>query len=487
MQGLVLTPLWLPIMASGILFWLVVKRNRGDWCHPGRIMIGFYFLLSVASLASDEIMTPTFKSHVTWDVMAGYTLLMCLTLMPALLIRRPDPASIAGHRFVPPVAWVLGPLVVFASVYLVPWALTSSERGFAATRQALNFTGEHVLPESILTTLAVATAMYYEIFAILLFALLVRRSGPLPKVIAGAGVGLAVVHSAVFSSRDGVFWATHAFLIGYWSLGALLPRRLRRRVIVIALCSLAVGLVYIGAVTKDRFGERVGGYYSGTVGYFGMQPFVFSETVERRFDYFGPNLRFPVVAQLMGQQESVQRTEPYEWSFGTFLTDFYAVSGWSSAIGLSLLLTGFVLAGLRFCRNKSALAYTLVVAAYTQFMVQGVFYYRLGSAPGNYYHLSVIAIIVAIAVFAPDRKLRLREVRHTLRESLVVPSPGLLASDAGEQVWLAVQTKQVASRPSADPLTRSGGPSTENHVCWNSGAKKGRIFRWLSGIVCPSR
>ena len=419
-------PVWLPIVAMAVLFVVALRRHSRDWLHPGRVIIGFYLLMSLTSLAFDRDLAPTFSMNVSWWNMAGYTTLLCVTLLPALLIVKPDADHVIHHGLVRPMLLWSAPLVAFSLFFLAPFALHSLGQGFAATRYALNVLRIQPLPGGFLTTVSVAVASYYIIFALLFFAALVRKMGKLPAIVALIGLLLPIVHAAVFGARDGAIWLVHALLFGLWVTTGVLTLRMRRAAVRTIVVVGMVGLLYISLATRDRFAESGGGYASGTVGYFGSQPYVFSETVDRLTTFYGPANRFPLVAALVGGS-ATERYEPFQWSFGTFLTDFYSVAGWPSAVGLSLVLTLLTLGAMHVCRKRSALAYTLVVAAYAQFMVQGVFYFRLGNRAGNLYHVSLGILILVVLVMFPDhvlkratsgaKRLRRAPVSRALREA----------------------------------------------------------------------
>ena len=191
-------PIWLPILVLGLLMWISCRQRQFDLLHPGKIIIGFYFLMSLASLFYEKGLAPSFFRNVTWSSMVGYTALMCLTLIPAFLIKRPDAKSVIGHWIVRPfLLWSL-PLVVFALVYLVPFAIDALQQGFKVTRFALNVEKAGLLPKGILTTISVATASYYPIYALLFFPAQVRRIGPFAMLATTVGICLPIIHAAVF-------------------------------------------------------------------------------------------------------------------------------------------------------------------------------------------------------------------------------------------------------------------------------------------------
>lgn len=397
-------PIFLPLLTTGALLWLAIRRAPGDHLNPGTILVGFYFLMSISSLFFVDSLAPSFVMNVSWATMAGYSLLLILSLLPALMIVRPNPRHVASHTIVQPILDWSAPLVAFSYLYLIPYALASLGQGFSATRLALTVSKELTLPESPLTTIAVAAACYYPVFSILFFSALIRRLGSVRELVGVAWVCLPIVHAAAFGARDGFIWVGQSALVGYWIFASALQTKARRRAKFIIAAVCVSGIAYMALATKDRFGESKGGYASGTLSYFGAQPYVFSETVDRLKSFYGAANRFPVLAPLFGS-DFVERTEPFQWSFGTFLTDFYAVSGWTSAVALTIVLSSATIGALHLCKGRSALAYALVVALYTQFIVQGAFYYRLGNRAGNLYHLTMLALIVAILLFFPDKVL----------------------------------------------------------------------------------
>ncbi len=182
------------------------------------------------------------------------------------------------------------------------------------------------------------------------------------------------------------------FITNYWSY---FNDRLKKRIKTIGFSVLAIGVFVLGSFTKDRFGDSD----TGTMGYIATQPYVFAENIIQRQGYgdqyfYGTSLRLPLVNRVLGIPiEEFDRTEPYEWTFGTFLTDFYNVNGYFSLILLCVLFIEFFRYQFKKSKNSS-LRYLLVYTFYVHFIVSGLFYFRLGSFSGNVFMLILVIFIL---------------------------------------------------------------------------------------------
>ena len=402
-------PLLIPLLCAMAFAYVAWKRNRGEWAHPSRALSVLYLALALSSLVTPASAEPHLQSEPSWRTMLGYSALLSIALAPSLAIRRPPARAVVANPLIVPAArWAWAP-VGFAFGYLVPPALETFQRGFSDTRELLNRYRGSPVPEGPLTTLAVAISMFYLCFAILAFASRARGLGSWTTAACAIGAGLAALHGSAFGARDGVLWAGFALLFAFWAMQPLSARLGGRGGRALAVLALVGAMAYLGTATRDRFAMKPGGYAGGTLMYFGAQPYVFEETVQRTTDYFGFALRFPLLAS---PNEYIERTEAYQWSFGTFLADFFGVGGWPYAVGLTLGGAGLVWFGLWASHGRSALAYLLVAGLYTQFMFQGAFYFRLGNRPGNIYHVLMFSGIGALVLFLPDRRSRPRDGRN---------------------------------------------------------------------------
>lgn len=103
---------------------------------------------------------------------------------------------------------------------------------------------------------------------------------------------------------------------------------------------------------------------------------------------------------LTGAEVEVVRSLPYEWSFGTFLKDFYSMFGWTSLVVMTVFqFSLFYLFFLRIRKNNS-LADILIIAFYFQLMVSGVFYFRLGTRGGNLYMVCYAVLVIVVLLYS---------------------------------------------------------------------------------------
>lgn len=285
---------------------------------------------------------------------------------------------------------------LYAVIYLAPFAYRSLQAGASVVRVELLAAGG-VLPNSPLTTMAVAISQFFAVYIVLWFYAGITARRPLVRVGLLLGVVAGLLWGVVFAARDMLIWIPLVFLFGYWYWRQLLSYRARRHFAV----GLAVATVLLGVIfslyTVQRFSESADGIWRTLLVYFGYQPHVFAELVSVHTDFYGLSLRFPVLADLLGITKDIVRHQPYEWQFGTILADFYSVSGWTSFV--SLLGGFFIMFWWLFRRFSSnyqvrALHYLL----YFMLVGQGVFYFRYGSVAGNVFIITLLFLGLVIAL-----------------------------------------------------------------------------------------
>src|SRR5690606_9029917 len=110
----------------------------------------------------------------------------------------------------------------------------------------------------------------------------------------------------------------------------------------------------------------------------------FAENIEQRENtngrnYYGHSLRFPLVLRILGQPvDKVERYQAYEWTFGSFLTDFYNVNGLLSLFFWLVLFIEFFRYQFKQAKHD-LLKFTYVYTFYIHFIISGLFYFRLGT------------------------------------------------------------------------------------------------------------
>jgi hypothetical protein len=396
------------LIGVGLLWAVVLFRARIG--HPALWLALLYFGSAVAALFVDPAVLQRNGLRIEdqdWLVLVGYSVCTLLFLLPAFFLR---------NRMVPRIKVDLVeravklsvPLILFSFLYMAPVALKATLLGAASVRSQLNNDGIGLLPVSPLTTLAVVTAQFYLLFAFAFVLLTVRGGKRWIRLVAFLGSTLYIVNALCFAARDGILWFLVAYLWALWITRPLMSpaavTRIRRLVYPIA----ALGLLVFGLFSVQRFGDRHDASLTDyLVAYYGTQPYVFATTVASQTTFYEGHLRFPLVVGVLGGERHVQRTVAYEWSFGTFIKDFYSEGGWYPLVFSALLFPPALIVALLSTASSAPGAYVLLSMLYVQFMAQGVFYFRLGSRAGNLY---IVAVICAASILVICRSARRGEV-----------------------------------------------------------------------------
>lgn len=379
----------------------VVCRRTGTLVHPAPVLFGLYWASSVGALIINVDTLPGFNFVHTWQMMAGYSAMVLAVLFPAYFIPRIKPPRLSESGLFRLILMVLIPLAWASFIYQIPFAFASLQAGADTIRMRLSTEEFAPLPQNLLTTIATATTQFYPLYALAAVEGYVRRRGFLYIASCVVGVLCVVVNSLCFSARDGVLWFLMSFWFAYWIYRPELKDRFGRAVLAISALAVAGVLLVLAVFTYQRFGSSRVGIFDSVVTYFGQQPYVFAETVAEQSEFYGLNLRLPLIAEWMGTFESVRRENVYEWTFGTFAKDFYAMDGWltafiaAGAIGLVFFLI------FKAHRRVNEFGFCMLLLLYFQFTTQGMFFFRLGIRAGNYYILIILALAFLAQIISP--------------------------------------------------------------------------------------
>lgn len=404
--------LWLHLFAVLALTMTSLFRltSRGTLKYVGNplwIVLALYCTSAISSLFVKPEYIPGIYIHDdSFLLVLAYTLLICINLVPVLMLRGSalQPQQIAVHRQLRLVLWLFAIGAWFAVIYQAPYAVSAFAMGADQVRSALNVHGESLLPTSFATTLAVGISSFYLVYLFLFFIALANGLSRVLTLSMLVGSLSYVVSSYTFGARDGVVFFLLALAFAYSIFRSLLSQATKRRLRILASVVVLATIGSLVQFTVDRFGDAgSSGLASGTVGYIGQQPYVFVETVESQHYFYGLSLRFPTIAELFGTSTNVIRSETFEWSFGTFLKDYYSMFGWPSLVGLSLF-GALVFGAVVVMRKKfPPVTLLLLVALYFQLMTSGIFYFRQGTEGGNLYLALYGVLVVASHIFVRRR------------------------------------------------------------------------------------
>lgn len=367
------------------------------------LVAGIYLLSAVSGLIADvQEWYPTFhfRQYEGW-VLVIYTAVIALFILPVFSMRpivsAPTVASLRPYK---PLAKIMILLGIFSLIYQTPYALAAIEQGALTVRNTMNQEGVYLLPDSFLTTAAVAVSTFYPLYLLMLFAAILGKWGWPYKIGLSVAAASYLVSGVTFATRDVFVFFGLTALFYYFTFVNVLQAKTKKRAKLVFFTLFSVLLVGLVGFTVQRFSNDSSYLSFGTIGYIGSQPYVFEEAVYMHEDFYGGRLRFPLVTNIiLGPSEPVSRTSGYETMFGTFVKDLYCEGGWLF-VGLSCLVVPLAWLALRRTRKapRLFLAHILLSLLYFQTISQGVFYYTLGSRSGNIYTFVMLLIIIGLII-----------------------------------------------------------------------------------------
>lgn len=374
--------------------------------NPLSIVLLIYLVSAFASFFVPEAMLSGFDYSLYGAVhYIGYTLFVSISLLPILLLK--------GRKYTllqyPPqnsIRWfflISSFSIWLALIYQIPYAITAISIGAEEIRHGLNVLREGVLPPTFLTTFSVVTSSFYVLFIFMFFYAVANRMSFFYIVSTFVGGTLYVVSSICFTARDGALFYMLTVLFAYIVFRSDLPINIQKRLSKAIVLAVVVISSFLVIFTAQRFFSTgdTQELLAGTLGYIGQQPFVFAETIVSQTNFYGFDLRFPLISILLtGAEVEVVRSMPYEWSFGTFLKDYYSMFGWPSLITMTVIQFLFFYSQFSRKKKTGSLAGILIVAFYFQFMLSGVFYFRLGTRGGNLYMVIYALLVIVVLLYS---------------------------------------------------------------------------------------
>ncbi|NEW78104.1 MAG: oligosaccharide repeat unit polymerase [Gelidibacter sp.] len=390
----------IPLIAFLLIFYVSYKRKN----KIAISIISVYLVSSLSSLfiTQDDLPFHNFSTDSIFYVLL-YTLIhsfflsLTLFLKPFLDIHQLPKGKIYSWMVI---VFSIGAL--FSIIYLTPYAMISLGKSAYEVRTSLS--GEYGLPVSYLTTIAVGLPSFYYVYSFMLYVALIKGN-KLNAIFAGIGILSFVINVLTVSGRDGIFLASYSLVIGYFCFEPLLRIKLKKQIKKYFFIILTLGLIPIVKITIDRFSESDGltftAFKKGIINYLGMQPFIFSDWLKENKLFHGGANNF----SLFTNMKLLDYTEPYTWSFGTYLASFYSISGYLSLVYVSLLFYFIFKHFVKNLYNYSTISIFFFYSFFLHFMISGVFYFRLGTPGGNLF--MVISLIMILLL----KKIDVKKIR----------------------------------------------------------------------------
>ena len=378
-----------------VVFYLLFREAKKKSKRISIAIISLYLICSICSffITSDDINHDFSTDNLLYFLI--YTLIHALFLKltfyidPYININQLPTGKIYN--------WMQSVLIIgslYSLIYLLPYAINTMSISALEIRTDMQIEGLVVLPISILTTIAVGFPTFYYIYCFMFFTAIVKKQ-KLIAYLSLLGLISFVVNVLTVSGRDGFFLSAMALIISYFMFEKIISSTQKRNLKNLFRAFIPFAMIVVIIITVDRFSStntlNLLSLKKGVVNYLGMQPFIFSDNlkdINPVFNY-GAN-SFPLFTSA---KEVVDKTF-YSGQFGTYLTSFYKVSGFSSLILLTLIFYLLFKLTLKKREKFSSISMFFIYGLFCHFMMSGVFYFRMGNSGGNLYILMSIFIFI---------------------------------------------------------------------------------------------
>lgn len=396
---------YLPLFFFSVLFYLAIKKIHYRYRKDDEIKIVKNYLpvltIGLYMLSALLVGFVDYKKWYPWMHESSFTalnfliysLILSLYLFPALLFRPIVQYKFPKTKVMTFFMFGMSILGWFSFIYQFPYAIKGVLFGAGNLRYLMNTEGFNILPPSPLTTISVGVSYFYLFYILFFFVAIIQKQNVFIRISLFTGSLSYIVSGLTFAARDVFIF----YILGFMFVFLLLLNSLTKlqvnkikRVTKILLLLTTTGILLI---SLDRSSSSDSSFSRATVGYLSQQPFVFSETVEVHKNNYPPEYFFPVFMSPFkdkNENEKYKRTEIYEWNFGTFIKEFYLTGGYLFLIIMTLLIVPFFYAKLRYSRTENLYRKIIITLFYFQFLSQGVFYFKMGSYPGNVYILLLV-------------------------------------------------------------------------------------------------
>lgn len=302
-------------------------------------------------------------------------------------------------------------LSLYAIIYTLPTAILAYSMGADQVRGG----DVSLLPQSILTTIAVASGCLSPLCILLFYVSMLSNSLRKYSFWLFISSMAYIVTTMAFCARDGFVFTPMMYLFLYVifkdSLNNETNKIIRRYAYV-----LVVPLVFvISKFTLDRFGgqnvsssESLDDLLYGTWGYFYQQPYVFDHKVSYFHDFYGFERRLHFMEHIIPLHgKEYVLAEKFEFMFGTQLGDFYEINGFSSLFAcVFVYVLGFYKTITHFIKSYNITGLLLSFTIYLYFTLTGLFYFRVGGIDNVFF--LYIALLIS-SYFIPKQILFVEE------------------------------------------------------------------------------
>jgi hypothetical protein len=371
---------------------IITTRNYLPLMIIGLYVISAFFL----SFVDVENWYPTFnpKSY-TFTNFLIYSIFIFLYLLPAIHFKPLSKFELPDPKIIKHLAVIMIVPGWFSFLYQLPYAIESFNIGAFDIRFLLS-EETYVLPASPLTTLAAGVSYFYLFYIVMLFIAIINKYNLFIKISLFVGSLSYIVNGLTFTTRDVFVFYPLGFFFILLLFKNILSKTVTNKIKIYfpIITIITVGFLLLISLQRFFISEDLLAY--GVIGYISQQPLVFSETVEQQSSFYYGNLRFPVFKSFFSDVTPVIRTTDYEWSFGTFVKDFYSTGGYPFLIIMTLLIVPFFYMKIKKTSKNAFFKNLIIILFYFQFITEGIFYFKLGSKSGNIFIIILLLMYISV-------------------------------------------------------------------------------------------
>ena len=393
---------FIPFLVFGFILYKAIKRKN----KVAITITSLYFLCSFSSLFINSVNlrfhdfnSDSVFSFLIYTIIHAFFLKLTFYLDPYININQLPTGKIYN--------WMQSILIigsVYSLIYLLPYAVNTFSLSALDVRTDMQLEGLQVLPSTIFTTIAVGFPSFYFVYCFMFFISIVKKQ-KIFIILNLIGPIAFIISVLTVSGRDGVVLIFFAFILTYFLFENLINLNIKKRLKKVFILGFSIAFIPIFFITIDRFSKSEEFDFNtlnkGFISYIGVQPFVFSDNIhdENPIFNYGAN-SFP----LLTTSEVVKNKKFYSGLFGTYLTAFYKISGYSSLILVSLIFYLLFFLILKVNHRYSVLSMIFFLGLFFHFMITGIFYFRLGNRGGN---LFIVLTFFIFFLLRNTRKIRI--------------------------------------------------------------------------------
>lgn len=332
-----------------------------------------------------------------------FTLLIFLLLAPFLFFNQHSSLSSIKIPNAPTLA-IINCIMIIGSFISVSYFLFIIYQVLAlddlsAFRHLLVAEGHPIIKPSLLNTLSGVIATFYPLTMFLFFVNLIRRGSKIVSVLLFIGTFSYPMFVFSYFGRDGFLFWFLSFVSLLYLFNDLINEKviMRIRKVIIVFGSILFYLFIF--ITFIRFGD-IGDSINSILLYLGQQPHVFAELYGFDLTPSSGKVSFSLITKPFMDDDipllfanELGSSFYLSWQFGTLVKEFYIDFGVIGGV-IFLFFIGFVAVCFFFNgKRKDNMIKLFIFFAYSQVVIQGVFYFRQSNDVGNFYLLFLLFLL----------------------------------------------------------------------------------------------